>query len=444
MTTREEHIEQIRREQQRYLAEIEPGHAKINGHAVADEPPWPSGPEDYGPGDVIVGEPAPTEQPRTPWRVPSMIWRPTASIPPREFLYGRHYARDFVSVTIGDGGIGKSALRIAEIIVLASGKPLLDVTPAERVRCLYWNGDDPLVEIERRIHATGQHFGIDVESLIKEGWLYIGTSDQQPLMVGDMHHGSIRINPHALGDICGMIEESGIGFAAFDPFKSLHRLPENNATEIDAIADVFSKAAARTHTAISLDHHIRKPAHGQGEATSADGRGANAMINKARLSRVLNPMTPTLAEQARIPEDQRGFYFRADSGKRNIAPPQQATWYHLVNVVLANGDEIGVPVSWKFPGAFDDITPDHMHRVRTMAAEGAYRKDSRAGNWIGIAVAEVVGLDLDDEADRKQVRNILKTWFANRVLKVENREDEHRHSKPFVAPGNWKEEREAE
>ena len=41
-----------------------------------------------------------------------------------------------------------------------------------------------------------------------------------------------------------MIEENYIGFAAFDPFKSLHRLPENNATEIDAVADIFNVAAA--------------------------------------------------------------------------------------------------------------------------------------------------------------------------------------------------------
>src|SRR5262245_18385875 len=110
---------------------------------------------------------------RIPWTVPPMIWRPTASIPPRKFLYGKHYARDFVSATIGDGGIGKSALKLVEILALATGRDLVGIMPTERVRCLYWNGDDPLVEVERRIHAVAQHFRIDLERLIEDGWLFI-------------------------------------------------------------------------------------------------------------------------------------------------------------------------------------------------------------------------------------------------------------------------------
>jgi hypothetical protein len=32
-------------------------------------------------------------------------------------------------------------------------------------------------------------------------------------------------------------------------------------------------------------------------------------------------------------------------------------------------------------GAFDAVTPDHMHRVRAMAGVGSYRKDNRSENW---------------------------------------------------------------
>jgi hypothetical protein len=64
---------------------------------------------------------------------------------------------------------------------------------------------------------------------------------------------------------------------------------------------------------------------------------------------------------------------------------------------------------------------------------GAYRRDPQADDWIGKAVAEV--LDLDEEADRKQVRAILKTWFASRVLTTAERKDENRHAKKFVVPG---------
>jgi hypothetical protein len=75
-----------------------------------------------------------------------------------------------------------------------------------------------------------------------------------------------------------------------------------------------------------------------------------------------------------------------------------------------------------------------------MAAAGSYRKDSRSEDWIGRAVAEVLDLDLEDEADRKQVKDILKTWFANGVLAVKLEKDEARHERAYVVPGNWADE----
>src|SRR5690606_4620106 len=48
-----------------------------------------------------------------------------ATIPPREWLYGRHLMRKFVSVTVAPGGVGKSSLAIVEAVAMASGKPLL-------------------------------------------------------------------------------------------------------------------------------------------------------------------------------------------------------------------------------------------------------------------------------------------------------------------------------
>ena len=44
------------------------------------------------------------------------------------------------------------------------------------------------------------------------------------------------------------------------------------------------------------------------------------------------------------------FYFRAFNGKRNFAPPaDQSEWFKLENLVLQNGDEIGVATSWAYP-----------------------------------------------------------------------------------------------
>jgi AAA domain/Bifunctional DNA primase/polymerase, N-terminal len=370
-----------------------------------------------------AGKYSPAGVQHVPWSIPVMTWREPATIPRRRFLYGHSYARGFVSATVADGGVGKSILKTSEILSLATQLPLLGITPVERVRVMYWSGDDPRDEVERRISAACEHHKIDAKKLVEERWLFVGTRDEQPLTIGEIERGKIVINQRAVDEICAFIAANDIGFAVFDPFKATHRIPENDNTNMDAVAETFSLIAVRTNAAIGLDHHIRKPAVGQGEVTIADARGASALVNKVRLSRVCNVMTVPLAEQARISEEQRRLYFRVDTGKTNIAPPGKASWFKLVPVLCANGQETPIVLPWKFPGAFDAITPEHMHRVRTKAREGRYRKDSRSDDWIGLAVADIVGLDPDDGADLKQIKEVLKAWFRNGVLTTEEREE---------------------
>jgi hypothetical protein len=42
------------------------------------------------------------------------VWRDPATIPPRAWLYGRHYIRKFVSCTVAPGSLGKSSLAVVE------------------------------------------------------------------------------------------------------------------------------------------------------------------------------------------------------------------------------------------------------------------------------------------------------------------------------------------
>ena len=88
------------------------------------------------------------------------VWRDPASIPPRAWLYGRHYIRQFLTCTIASGGIGKTSLAIGETLAMASGRPLLGIQPAERCRVWLWNGEDPRDELDRRIIAAMQHHNL--------------------------------------------------------------------------------------------------------------------------------------------------------------------------------------------------------------------------------------------------------------------------------------------
>ncbi len=45
-------------------------------------------------------------------------------IPPRAFLLGTAFCREFVSALLAAGATGKTALRVAQLLALATGRPL--------------------------------------------------------------------------------------------------------------------------------------------------------------------------------------------------------------------------------------------------------------------------------------------------------------------------------
>ena len=83
-----------------------------------------------------------------------------------------------------------------------------------------------------------------------------------------------------------------------------------------------------------------------------------------------------------------------------------------------------------------------MHKCRELPRTSAYRADSRSPDWVGYMVAKVLKINAVPGADNKsedlaRIKQILKTWYKNKVFKIESREDEHRHKKQFVVPGPW-------
>jgi hypothetical protein len=92
-------------------------------------------------------------------RATPFVWCEPRNLPPRRFVYGRHLIERFLSSIVAPGGVGKSSLELVEILAMVTGRPLLGVKPARRLRVWYWNGEDPKEEIERRIAAICLHYG---------------------------------------------------------------------------------------------------------------------------------------------------------------------------------------------------------------------------------------------------------------------------------------------
>jgi hypothetical protein len=363
------------------------------------------------------------------------IWRDPATIPPRSWIYGKHYIRKFVSATIAPGGLAKTSLILVEAIAMMFKFPLLQIMPTEAVKAWIWNGEDPKEEVERRIAAICHHYEINGPEL--EPRLFLDSGRVDPIKLAAVIGGAIRMDTELEKDIIATIKENDIGVAIFDPLIATHSVPESDNTHMDAVAKTFGRVADETNAAIELVHHIRKASGAQHEITVDDARGATAVVNAARTVRVLNRMTKDQAQELKIKEPR--YYFRADTGKANLAPPEVATWHRIINVDLPNGDAVGVVAPWDYPAPLDRITVTHMYKIREVAAQGTWRKDTRSEQWIGNAVAKVADLNPSDVADRKTIKAALAAWFTNGVLDVQVREDEHRKEREYVIPGNWNE-----
>jgi RecA-family ATPase len=90
-------------------------------------------------------------------------------IPPREWLLGNQFCREFISSVVGVGGTGKSALRLLQFVSLATGRELTGQHVFCRCRVLLLSLEDGQKELQRRIAAVLKHYRIPRSEL--KGWL---------------------------------------------------------------------------------------------------------------------------------------------------------------------------------------------------------------------------------------------------------------------------------
>ena len=91
--------------------------------------------------------------------------------PPRGWLLGNIFARKFMSSLLADGGVGKTALRYAQLLSLAAGRSLTGDHVFQRCRVLIVSLEDDADELRRRILALMLHYGIDRSEV--KGWLFL-------------------------------------------------------------------------------------------------------------------------------------------------------------------------------------------------------------------------------------------------------------------------------
>jgi hypothetical protein len=348
----------------------------------------------------------------------------TEKPPPRGWLYGNIFARKFPSTLFGDGGIGKTALRYAQYISLATGRKLLSEHIFQRCRVLIVSLEDDLEELRRRIWALRIHYGIEQKDL--NGWLILwapGIGGGKLLEIdgrGNPYEGELRINLEKL------ITHYQIDLVGIDPFVKTHGVGENNNSLIDMVVQILANLCHKKDIAIDVPHHVSKMPVKDGEQGDANrGRGASAMKDAMRLVYTLSVMSKDEAKVFGIKEEDRRAYVRMDKGKVNIVPPlQTAKWFHLIGVRIGNetelypnGDEVQAVEDWLPPDILQDIsearTAEILDKIDAGLPDGSRYSDASSAKTRAAWKAVVAVYPGKNE---KQAREIIKAWVKAEFL----------------------------
>lgn len=371
----------------------------------------------------------------SPYELPDL-----RTIPPRAWLYGQLLARGFITFTVAPGGVGKSALVLAEAVAMATGIPLLGSVVDSPLRVAIWNGEDPRDELARRIGAIAHHYSLDSASL--GGRLYVTSGRDYPIVLGKSEYSGAVIDDDCAERIAEEIRKRQLDVLIIDPFISSHQVDENANPAIDLVLKTWSKIAEETQCAIMFVHHTRKTT---GQVASVDdARGASALLAAARVVRHIQPITES--EMGKFGVLKGSNIFKATIGKANMAPrSEEAEWYRITSVNLGNGpgnvgDEVGVVEKWQPVGA--PSNDDRMIALGALA-KARTRKDEQSPEWAGHSIAHALGWDIggsnraadrtaEQNSAREKVREILRLLAKENEIAFFDALDDKKIKRIFV------------
>jgi RecA-family ATPase len=231
------------------------------------------------------------------------------------------------------GGSGKSALRLLQFISLALGRSLCGQHVFRRCRVLLVSLEDNRDELQRRIKAVLDYYGIDRAEL--KGWLFCATPRLARLA---QMKGNVRVVGPLEKQLRYAIERRKPDIISLDPFIKTHALEENDSGDMDFVCDLLAKFAIEFNIAVDSPHHVHKGTLTPGDADS--GRGSSGIRDAGRLIYTPSKLG-ALAQLAKLDDLDQPFKF---SGDLNVQEKRDATdWSSEELLVFLNAtrDKVG-------------------------------------------------------------------------------------------------------
>lgn len=336
---------------------------------------------------------------------------------PRQWLYGRDYARGMVGALVAQTKTGKSLVLLAEAVSMASGLPILGVPVPAPLRVLLLALEDDLDEVRLRVEAICRAHGVPISVLAN---LHVRAVDQGLAPIHAHKDGAV-VQSDSYTELAHYVRTNGIDVVTVDTFAAQFHGNENDNGAVTASVDMWRRFAIEHRLGVCLCHHIGKMARGEA-VTSHGARGASAFAATVRSSRTLTRVLPVDLARLGIAANERILTLT-----RDIANYASGEARHLKIDTVPVGDEwVAVVVPFEMPESALKIDPGQrdltVARLAAAEAEGKLlRKDAKSPDWAGHVVADVLGVSTDDEAAKSQIRGYLRDLQAVGMLQQVSR-----------------------
>jgi hypothetical protein len=161
-------------------------------------------------------------------------------IPPRPWVLGTTFCRGFLSALIGAGAVGKTGIRIAQALAVATGRELTGEKVWAKCPVLFVCMEDDEAELRRRFRAATKFFGIE-RSELHDMLIWSVKGERLATLT---QQGTMR-ETNLYGDLAKYIKENGVGLVILDPFVKVHEVNENDNVAVDSVVTLLITLAEK-------------------------------------------------------------------------------------------------------------------------------------------------------------------------------------------------------
>ena len=375
-------------------------------------------------------------------------------IPNRKWLYGKFYMRGETTGTYSPGGVGKTALIIAELLCQVSGMALLGVPVKRPLRVIYF-GEESRDEITRRLAAACKHYRIDRDRHIADRLVIHSMRDERLTLVKTGDRNTFEPNTRDIDAVKAVIRAHRADIVFFDTMKKIHTVDENDNGAMDALVTELNQISHDCECSVMLLAHTKKT--GGREASIDDARGGRAQLDALRAARMIRRMTEIEAKDLNIPKGEARLIIRIGDSKENLSPPaDKSIWYKLNSVLLDNGrpfdtlengepDNVQAVAPFTPPKDIEEISEGERNDIREAVFDGGFwMQNYQAKTWVAYPIAKMLGLDIghygqlasertkDQEENRKKINKKIAKLIADGVLEIYDAKNDNGMDKKYV------------